>query len=211
MPTCPGCFPYRFSRTSIDAAKQCKQPAGWKSQRSYQCQIRQTTLNILWRKGSGKEQWLQWTSSDFWQKQWSLSGSRNFRQREQGFLTGEQWFMTEIKFLTENVDFWQDISGFLTREQGFLRWWFFSEQWFLKEEGWFLTQQWFLTGDSDCHWRTWISDRTLMPITEKNSDFWQVFDRNEDEAFFFPGKTKRQHRTNWKTTRTNQIPSTNSC
>ena len=33
--------------------------------------------------------------------------------------------------------------------------------------------------------RTRISDRTLMPITEKSSDFWQVFDRNEDEGFFF--------------------------
>ena len=47
--------------------------------------------------------------------------------------------------------------------------------------------------------RTRISDRTLMPITEKSSDFWQVFDRNEDEGFLeiavgpecegFPGRS----------------------
>lgn len=79
---------------------RCEQPAGWKSQESYQCQS--VTNNSEYpvdrriRQGAAISSGKVMTSDN---KQGSLS-------EELEFLTGEQWFMTGKQgFLTENVDF----------------------------------------------------------------------------------------------------------
>lgn len=86
---------------------RCEQPAGWKSQESYQCQS--VTNNSEYpvdrriRQGAAISSGKVMTSDN---KQGSLSEELEFLTGEQGFLTGEQWFMTGKQgFLTENVDF----------------------------------------------------------------------------------------------------------